>query len=86
MGGIAIAIWHYGKSNYDEVRWIPEIAVNRLEARAIAFRLLMEDGLSTKVEVRFGPSEVITALSSHRRLCRLKAQWTKREPLEAVAR
>ena len=83
MGGIAIEIWHYGKSQYDEVRWLPRLALNRLEARAMAFRLLMEDDFSTRIDVRYGPSDVSTAIPSNRRLRRLRAAW-EQQHLRAI--
>ena len=84
VSGIAIEIWHFGKSEYDEVRWIPSVAVNRLEARAMAFRLLMEDDFSTRIDVRFGSSEVMTALPTNRRVRRLKAVWERRRPVMSL--
>jgi len=84
MSGVAIEIWHFGKSEFDEVRWLPRIALNRLEARAMAFRLLMEDDFSTRIDVRFGPSDVMTALPSNRRVRRLKATWEQRHPTAAL--
>gem|GEM_PF-5909889 len=83
MSGIAIEIWHFGKAKYDEVRWIPRVAVSRLEARAMAFRLLMEDDYSTRIDVRFGPSEVMTALPTNRRVRRLRAVWETRQSATA---
>ncbi len=77
MKGVTVEIWHHGKDEFDEVRWLPNLDLKRSHAKALAYRILMEDGFSTQVRVIFGSALVEEAARSPRRAERIKVQWEK---------